>query len=91
MIKKTKDYPKKIAENIQKALDYNKTVKEPNTPIKITQIEISRGLYNCGSIAVRDKVCEELGIKPWDAPFTIDVQYNDYYWQLLIKYITKKL
>lgn len=86
MIKKTKDYPKQIAENIQKALDYNKTVKEPNTPIKITQIEISRGLYNCGSIAVRDKVCEELGIKPWDAPFTIDVQDNDFYCQLLIRY-----
>ena len=86
MIKKTKDYPKQIAENIQKALDYNKTVKEPYTPIKITQIEISRGLYNCGSIAIRDKVCEVLGVKPWDAPFTIDVQDNDFYWQLLIKY-----
>lgn len=86
MIKKTKDYPKQIAEKIQSALDYNKTVKEPNTPIKITQIEITRGLYNCGSIAIRYKVCEELGIKPWDAPFTIDVQYNDYYYQLLIKY-----
>lgn len=86
MIKKTKDYPKQIAENIQKALDYNKTVKEPNTPIKITQIEISRGLYNCGSIAIRDKVCEVLGIKPLDAPFTIDVQDNDFYCQLLIIY-----
>jgi hypothetical protein len=86
MIKKTKDYPKQIAYSIQKALNYNKAVKEPNTTIKITQIEISRGLYNCGSIAIRDKVCEELGIKPWDAPFTIDVQNNDFYWQLLIRY-----
>lgn len=86
MIKKTKDYPKQIAYSIQKALDYNKTVKKPNTPIKITQFEISRGLYNCGSIAIRDKVCEVLGIKPWDAPFTIDVQDNDFYLQLLIRY-----
>ncbi len=86
MIKKTKDYPKQIAEKIQKALDYNKTVKEPYTPIKITQIEISRGLYNCGSIEIRNKVCEVLGVKPWDAPFTINVQDNDFYWQLLIKY-----
>ena len=86
MIKKTKDYPKQIAEKIQSALDYNKTVIEPNTPIKITQIEITRGLYNCGSIAIRDKVCEELGIKPWDAPFTIDVHDNDEYCQLLIRY-----
>ena len=86
MIKKTKDYPKQIAEKIQSALDYNKTVKEPNTPIKITQIEITRGLYNCGSIAIRNKVCEVLGIKPWDAPFTIDVHDNDEYCQLLIKY-----
>lgn len=86
MIKKTKDYPKKIAENIQKALDYNKTVKEPNTLIKITQIEISKGLYNCGSIAIRNKVCEALGIKPCDASFTIDVQDNDFYCQLMIRY-----
>ena len=86
MIKKTKDYPKQIAEKIQKALDYNKTVKEPYTPIKITQIEITRGLYNCGSIEIRNKVCEVLGVKPWDAPFTIDVKDNDSYWQLLIKY-----
>lgn len=86
MIKKTKDYPKQIAEKIQKALEYNKAVKEPYTPIKITQIEISRGLYNCGSIEIRNKVCEVLGVKPWDATFTIDVQDNDFYWQLLIKY-----
>lgn len=86
MIKKTKDYPKQIAESIQKALEYNKAVKEPNTPIRITSLEITRGLYNCGSIAIRDKVCEVLGIKPWDAPFTIDVQDNDFYCQLLIRY-----
>lgn len=85
MIKKTKDYPKQIAEKIQKALDYNKTVKEPNTLIKITSIEISRGLYNCGSM-IMNKVCEELNIKPCDAPFTIDVQDNDFYLQLLVKY-----
>ena len=86
MIKKTKDYPKQIAEKIQKALEYNKAVKEPYTQIKITKIEISSGLYNCGSIAIMNKVCEVLGIKPWDAPFTIDVQDNDFYWQLRVKY-----
>ena len=86
MIKKSKNYPQEIAKKIQEALDYNKTVKEPNTPIRITSLEITRGLYNCGSIAIRNKVCEELDIKPWDAPFTIDVQDNDFYWQLLIKY-----
>lgn len=86
MIKKTKDYPKQIADKIKSALDYNKTVKEPYTPIKITQIEISRGLYNCGSIAIRDKVCEVLGIKPWDAPFIIDAKDNDDYCFLLVTY-----
>lgn len=84
MIKKTKDYPKQIADKIKSALEYNK--ENPQSPIKLTQIEISRGLCNCGSIAIRDKVCEVLGVKPWDAPFTIDVQDNDFYWQLLIKY-----
>ena len=86
MIKKTKDYPIQIAEKIQDALEYNKAVKEPYTPIQITTIEISRGLYNCGSIEISNKVCEVLGIKPLDAPFKIDVQDNDFYWQLLIKY-----
>lgn len=86
MIKKTKDYPQKIAEKIQKALDYNKTVQAPYTLAKMTQIEISRGLYNCGSIAIRDKVCEVLKIKPWDAPFIIDVHDNDFYCYLLITY-----
>lgn len=86
MIKKTKDYPEKIANEIRKALEYNKNVKEPDTPIRLQQIFISRGLYNCGSMTIRDKVCEALGIKPWDAPFTAKVHDNVDYQYLLIEY-----
>ena len=86
MIKKTKDYPEKITNKIREALDYNKNVKEPYTPIKLQQILISRGLYNCGSMAIRDKVCETLGIKPCDAPFTTKVHDNVEYQFLIIEY-----
>lgn len=86
MIKKTKDYPEKIANKIMEALEYNKNVKEPYTPIKLQQILISRGLYNCGSMAIRDKVCEELGIKPCDADFSFKVYDNVDYQYLLIEY-----
>lgn len=86
MIKKTKDYPEKIANKIREALEYNKNVKEPDAPIKLQQILISRGLYNCGSMAIRDKVCEALGIKPLDASFTIKVHDNVDYQYLLIEF-----
>ena len=90
MIKKTKDYPKQIADNIQKALDYNKSVKEPFTPITVTTIDISKGLYN----AVRNNgieptmilICKELGINYRNAPFEIVLYDNGDYWQMFIKY-----
>lgn len=88
MIKKTKDYPKQIAEKIQKALDYNKTVKEPYTPIKITQIEISRGLYNhfikSGIPSVI--ICNQLGITYGIEVTEMSIYDNDEYCQMFIKY-----
>lgn len=90
MIKKTKDYPKLIADKIREALEYNedldKNPKEGYTPIQMTSIEISKGLYNLGSIEIRDNVCKELGIKPWDAPFWTKVHDNCDYWWLEITY-----
>lgn len=44
MIKKTKDHLELIANKVKSALDYNK--ENPQSPIKLTDIEISRGLYN---------------------------------------------
>jgi len=84
MIKKSKNYPQEIAEKIQSALEYNK--ENPQSPNKTLEIEISKGLYNCGSIAIRNNVCNELGIKPWDAPFTTKIKDNDDYHFLLITF-----
>lgn len=84
MIKKTKNYPHEIASEVRKALEYNK--ENPNNQIKMTRIEISKGLFNCGSIAISDSVCHALGIKPCDAPFTTDVHDNDWYFYVLFTY-----
>lgn len=86
MIKKTKDYPMKIANKIKEAIEYNKNVKEPYTPIKTIQIFISKGLFNCGSMKIKDKVCETLGIKPWDADFSLKVYDNVDYQFLLVEF-----
>lgn len=91
MIKKTKDAYKQIAEIIQKALDYNKNLEEGYTPIKLTTLEISRGLYNTiiknGIVMCVYHVCQELGIENCnEAPFEIILYDNDDYCQLYINY-----
>lgn len=86
MIKKNKDCYKLIAEAINKSLEYNKNVQSPCTPIGLTVLEISRGLYNIGSVAIRDNVCNEMNIEPLDAPFTIDVHDNGDYCNLYVKF-----
>lgn len=82
MIKKTKDYPKLIGDKIQSVLKYNK--ENPESIAKLIRIEISRGLYNCGSDEISKNVCNELGINPSDAPFTIEAKDNDFYCQLFV-------
>lgn len=56
----------------------------------IPRLEKVRQLFvlgcNCGSMAIRDKICEALGIKPWDAPFTTKVHDNVEYQFLIIEY-----
>lgn len=79
MIRKSKDYPEKIADEIRKAMANNTTVEQ-------TQIPISKGLWNCGSMEIRDNVCESLGIKPWDAPFTTKVNSDNGNYFLLITF-----
>lgn len=67
MIKKSKDCFKLIAAEIQKTLDSKENIC----------LEISKGLWGLGSIAIRNKVCEEMNInKPWNAPFTIKICIN---------------
>lgn len=46
MIKKTKDAVSIISDKIQNALEYNMNLVDGYTPIKLTSIEISRGLMN---------------------------------------------
>lgn len=46
MIKKTKDAVSLISEKIQNDFEYNMNLVDGYTPIKLTSIEISRGLMN---------------------------------------------
>ncbi len=79
MIRKSKDYPEKIANEIRKAMENGASVKQ-------TQIPISKGLWNCGSMEIKDNVCESLGIKPWDAPFTAKINDDNGNYFLLVTF-----
>lgn len=46
MIKRTKDAVSVISKRIQEALEYNLNIADGETPIKLSSIEISRGLMN---------------------------------------------
>lgn len=87
MIKKTNDYLELIANKVQSALDYNK--ENPQSPIKLTQIEISRGLYNhfakngIPSVAICGKLCITYGIEVSE----MSVHDNDEYYQMFIRYV----
>lgn len=87
MIKKTNDYLELIANKVQSALDYNK--ENPQSPIKLTQIEISRGLYNhfakngIPSVAI----CNQLGITYGVEVTEMSVHDNDEYYQMFIRYV----
>lgn len=77
MIKKTKDYPQKIAEKIQKALEWNKTHTTVSERINLQVLEISKGLWGIGSNAIKYKVCEEMNIKSWKASFEMKVYHDE--------------
>ena len=87
MIKKTKDHLELIASKVKSALDYNK--ENPQSPIKLTQIEISRGLYNhfakngIPSVAI----CNQLGITYGVEVTEMSVHDNDEYYQMFIRYV----
>lgn len=86
MIKKTKTALQDIAEKIQSALDYNKD--NPQSPIKLTRLEISRGLYNhfikSGIPSVI--ICNQLGITYGIEVTEMSIYDNDEYCQMFIKY-----
>ena len=46
MIKRTKNAVLDISKRIQEALEYNLNIADGETPIKLSSIEISRGLMN---------------------------------------------
>lgn len=75
-IKKSEDGYKKIAEEVRKALEHNKNLSEGQEPIKQTILKISRGLLFTGDMSIRDNFCKYLDIKPWDAPFTTNTDWN---------------
>lgn len=78
MIKKTKDAFKQIAEHIKNAFEYNKS--NPQSPIKLVSLEISRGLYNLGDEEISKKVKEEI-----DGEFKLHTNDHDDYIMLFIK------
>lgn len=67
MIKKSKEGFKEIANQINEAISSN---------LKTIVIPISKGLWGIGSIAIRDNVCGEMNIKPWESPFSCDINEN---------------
>ena len=75
-IKKSEKGYKKIAEEISKVLEHNKNLEEGQEPIKQTILKISKGLLFTGVISIRDNFCKYLGIKPWDAPFSTDTDWD---------------
>lgn len=78
MIKKTKDAFKQIANEIEKAVNYNEN--NPSSPVKIISIEISRGLYNLGDEEICKKVKEEI-----DSDFKLHTNDHDDYILLFIQ------
>ena len=86
MIKKTKDYMELIANKIQSALDYNK--ENPQSPIKLTDIEISRGLYNhfINNGIPADFICNKLDITYGIGVTEISIYDNGDYCHMFIKY-----
>lgn len=86
MIKKTKNAYKEIAEEVDYALEYNKNVKSMSTPINTVYVEISRGLYNCGTDKIFNELCKEMGYTDATAPFYIEIHDNEEYCQLFIKF-----
>lgn len=86
MIKKTKDYMELIASKVKSALDYNK--ENPQSPIKLTDIEISRGLYNhfIKNGIPADFICNKLGITYGIGVTEISIYDNGDYCHMFIKY-----
>jgi hypothetical protein len=75
MIKKSKEGFKEIANQINEAINSNS---------KTIVIPISKGLWGIGSIAIRNNVCDEMNIKPWDSKFSCDINENNGKYKLII-------
>lgn len=77
MIKKSDNGFKELASIINKAIESDS---------KTIVVDISKGLWGIGSIAVKNSICNEMGIdKPWRAPFSCDISTNDDEYKLTIK------
>jgi len=86
MLKKTKDVYKKIAERVSEAIAYNENIKDGFTPINTVYLEISRGLYNCGTEKILDETIKELGQEKNNAQFYMETHDNEDYCQLFIRF-----
>ena len=76
IIRKSENGYKIVTEEIRKALEYNKNLSEGQEPIKRTVFKISKNLFFCGTNQVRNIILAALKLKFWEAPFTIDTNWD---------------
>ena len=77
---------KEIVQKIIKDLNYNKNPKDGCKPITTNVLEITKGMFGKGSTAIKNKVCDMMEIKPWNAPFTMVVQAENDIFKIKIEY-----
>lgn len=75
MIKRSKEGFRELANQINEAINSNS---------KRFVIPISKGLWGIGSIAIKNNVCDEMNVKPWDALFSCDVNLNNGKYELIV-------
>lgn len=74
MLKKKKEDWRKIAEEINKAREFNK--QNPSNKISRITFDISRGVFNMGEKAIYEKVQEEMNeIIPYELQLIDNVDY----------------
>ena len=74
MLKKKKEDWRKIAEEINKAREFNK--ENPSNKISRITFDISRGVYNMGEKTIQQKIQEEMNeIIPYELKLIDNVDY----------------
>lgn len=70
--KRTKESWDKLVESVRKRLEEIGDSKEST----MSYYETTKGFYNLGAEKIKEKLCEDLGIKPSEAIFNIKLHDN---------------